>query len=93
MKIAKIGWHSFSFHCKFCQKSGSHYYCTNRHSPTDGKECHEDICEMFKGAEEKAAPVQQTTGASTPLPPAVCEHGLPMGMMCDKCGRGDGLVG
>lgn len=61
MKIAKIGWHSFSFHCKFCQKSGSHYYCCNRNSETDGKECHVDICPMFKNAEEKAAPVQQTT--------------------------------
>jgi hypothetical protein len=25
------------------------------------------------------------------MAPAICEHGKPIGMACDKCGRGDGL--
>jgi len=57
MKVAKIGWHSFSFHCKFPGRSGSHYYCCNRNSDADGKECCVDNCPMFKNLEEKESTI------------------------------------
>jgi hypothetical protein len=85
MKISKIGWHSFSFHCRFTKRSESgvnRYVCSNEHSSADGKECHVDNCVIFKNAEE--APVQQTTNARALSP---CGNCVSNPNDCDACGR------
>ena len=72
MKKSLIGWHAFSFHCKFVIRDNEQkkYICNNDSSSAYEKECHEDVCEMFKNA-----PVQQTTNTTPALSPAKTENG------------------
>ena len=55
MKKSLIGWHAFSFHCKFVFRDNEQakYICLNDTSPSFEKECHVDVCEMFKNATEE----------------------------------------
>ena len=52
MEKSLIGWHSFSFHCKFVSSSKQNgcYRCLNEHSNAHGKECHANNCMMFNGS-------------------------------------------
>ena len=57
MKTSLIGWHAFSFHCKFVARNinplnnkDCKYICKG--GGADGKECHENNCLMFAEGKE-----------------------------------------